>query len=113
MRFVILGAGAIGGVIGGRLAQHGHDVMLIARGEHYEAIHDHGLRLESPDDEREIRIPVINDASRVHWSTDDVLLIATKTQDTQAALDSVSTAPRTLPILCAQNGVANERLASV
>ena len=32
MRFVILGAGAIGGVIGGRLAQHGHDVLLIARG---------------------------------------------------------------------------------
>ena len=42
MRFVVLGAGAVGGVIGGRLAQHGHDVVLIARGAHYEAIRDAG-----------------------------------------------------------------------
>ena len=32
MRYVIYGAGAIGGTIGGRLFQHGHDVALIARG---------------------------------------------------------------------------------
>ena len=40
MRFIIYGAGAIGGVIGGRLAEHGHDVALIVRGAHYEAIRD-------------------------------------------------------------------------
>ena len=50
MRFVVLGAGAIGGVVGGRLAEHGHDVVLIARGAHYEAIRDNGLRIESPDE---------------------------------------------------------------
>src|SRR5687767_4430253 len=38
MRFVIVGAGAIGGVVGGRLAEHGHDVVLVARGAHHDAI---------------------------------------------------------------------------
>jgi 2-dehydropantoate 2-reductase len=112
MRFVVLGAGAIGGVVGGRLAQHGHDVVLIARGAHYAAIRDNGLRIESPDDAVTVTVPVVDDPSSLAWAGDDVLLLATKTQDTEAALDSLAAvAPRTLPIFCAQNGVANERLA--
>ena len=113
MRFVVLGAGAIGGVVGGRLAQHGHDVALIARGAHHEAIRDNGLCIESPDGATTLRIPVVDGPSGISWSSNDVLLLATKTQDTEAALDSVaSLAPRTLPILCAQNSVANERIAA-
>ena len=113
MRFVVLGAGAIGGVIGGRLAQHGHDVVLIARGAHYEAIRDQGLRIESPDEATALHIPVVDGPAAVNWNSDDVLLLATKTQDTEAALDSLApVAPKTLPILCAQNSVANERLAA-
>lgn len=113
MRFVVLGAGAIGGVVGGRLAQHGHDVALIARGAHYEAIRDNGLRIESPDDDTTLRVPVVDSPSAIAWSSDDVLLLATKTQDTEAALDALaSVAPQTLPILCMQNGVANERMAT-
>ena len=38
MRFIIYGAGAIGGAIGGRLAESGHDVVLIARGANYDAL---------------------------------------------------------------------------
>ena len=45
MRFVVYGAGAIGGVVGARMFQNGHDVVLIARGAHYEAIRDKGLRI--------------------------------------------------------------------
>ena len=48
MRFVIFGAGAIGGVVGARLHQSGYDVALIARGAHYEAIRERGLTLETP-----------------------------------------------------------------
>jgi len=48
MRFVIFGAGAVGGVVAGRLAQHGHAVVLITRGAHGAAIRERGLRLESP-----------------------------------------------------------------
>ena len=57
MRYVIYGAGAIGGTIGGRLAQHGHEVVSIARGAHAAAIRDHGLRLVSPDDDMLVRVP--------------------------------------------------------
>src|SRR3546814_12298734 len=55
MRFVVIGAGAIGGLVGGRLAHHGHDVMLVARGAHHDAIRDHGLLIRSP--EGEVRVP--------------------------------------------------------
>src|SRR5688500_5864254 len=112
MRFVVLGAGAIGGVVGGRLAQHGHDVVLIARGAHYESIRDNGLKIESPDDVATVRMPVVDDPEKMAWTSDDVLLLATKTQDTEAALDRLSIfAPRTLPIFCAQNSVSNEPMA--
>jgi len=113
MRFVILGAGAIGGAIGGRLHQHGHSALLIARGANYEAIRDRGLRLESPDDSVTIAVPVVEHPARVVWTEDDVLFLATKTQDTEAALGTLaSVAPPGLPIFCAQNGVANEPMAS-
>ena len=56
MRFIVMGAGAVGGVVGGRLAEHGHDVVLVARGAHHDAIAAHGLLVRSPDDA--VRVPV-------------------------------------------------------
>ena len=113
MRFIVLGAGAVGGTVGGRLAQHGHSVLLIARGAHYEAIRDHGLRLQSPDDTVTLSVPVVDRLTAISWATEDVLLLATKTQDTETALsDLASVAPPGLPIFCVQNSVANERMAS-
>ena len=47
MRIAIFGAGGIGGYLGGRLAQAGEEVVLIARGEHMQAIRDHGLKVDS------------------------------------------------------------------
>ncbi len=113
MRFLVLGAGAVGGTVGGRLAQHGHSVVLIARGAHYEAIRDHGLRLQSPDDTITVKVPVVDRVAAVSWSDNDVLLLATKTQDSEAALGALSSvAPADLPVFCVQNSVANERMAS-
>ena len=48
MKIAIVGAGAIGGLIGARLAHAGHDVGLVARGAHLEAIRAKGLQLVSP-----------------------------------------------------------------
>ena len=48
MRYIIYGAGAVGGTIGGKLFQSGHDVVLIARGDHLHAIRERGLRLRTP-----------------------------------------------------------------
>jgi 2-dehydropantoate 2-reductase len=48
MKIAVLGAGGIGGYIGGRLAEAGHDVTLVARGDHLSAIQTRGLTIECP-----------------------------------------------------------------
>jgi 2-dehydropantoate 2-reductase len=112
MRFVIYGAGAIGGALGGRLHQHGHDVVLIARGAHYEAMRAHGLRLIDPETEIVLPMEVVDDPSRVAFDAGDTVVLAMKTQDTEPALAALAShAPPGVAIVCAQNGVENERRA--
>jgi 2-dehydropantoate 2-reductase len=111
MRFVVYGAGAIGGVVGARLFQAGHDVVLIARGAHYEAIREHGLRIQSPIDDETLPIPVVDHPSRLTLTGDDVVFLAMKSQDTVAACEALDTcAPPDLAVACLQNGVENERV---
>ncbi len=50
MRIVVLGVGGVGGPIGAALAVAGHDVTLIARGAHLDAIRRNGLRIEGAKD---------------------------------------------------------------
>lgn len=118
MRYIVIGAGAVGGSIGGRLAQAGHDVVLVARGAHRDALREHGLRLVTPDGTRTHALPVVGGPDEIELRPDDVLLLAVKTQDSVAALDAWSpravgdsTAGESLPLICAQNGVEGERLA--
>jgi 2-dehydropantoate 2-reductase len=112
MRFVIYGAGAVGGVIGGRLSEHGHDVVLIGRGKQIAAIRDHGLRVESPGGSTTLHLPIVESPKEIAWSEKDVVLFTMKTQDTADALrDLVAVAPACTPLVCTQNGVENERLA--
>ncbi len=47
MRVAVFGTGGFGGYLGGRLAQAGEEVVLIARGEHLQAIREHGLKVDS------------------------------------------------------------------
>jgi 2-dehydropantoate 2-reductase len=110
MRFVVMGAGAVGGVVGGRLAQHGHDVVLVARGAHHDAIAADGLLIRSPDDEVRVPVPVVRHAEELDLGADDVVLLAVKGQDTVAALASLTAGPPDLAVACLQNGVENERL---
>jgi 2-dehydropantoate 2-reductase len=49
VRYIIYGAGAIGSGIGALLHQHGHEVVLIARGEHERQININGLTIHTPD----------------------------------------------------------------
>jgi 2-dehydropantoate 2-reductase len=112
VRYVVIGAGAIGGAVGGRLHQHGHAVVLIARGPHFEALSERGLHLRDPDTEVILDVPAVSDPADVDWADDDVVLLATKTHQTMAALDQLAAvAPADVPIACVQNGVANERMA--
>ena len=63
MRVVVVGAGAIGGVVGARLFQHGADVTLVARGAHAEALAS-GLVLEAPDET--VTLPIPGTSSTAH-----------------------------------------------
>jgi 2-dehydropantoate 2-reductase len=110
MRFVVLGAGAVGGTIGGRLADAGHEVVLVARGAHAAAMRTDGLRLATPERVITVRVPVMEQVDALDLRDDDVLLLTTKTQQTAPVLDAVPR--RDLPVVCAQNGVANERMAA-
>jgi 2-dehydropantoate 2-reductase len=112
VRFIIYGAGAIGGTIGGRLFETGHDVLLIARGRHYSALSAQGLTLSSPNGSVNLPIPVVDHPRSIRFGPDDVVLLTMKTQDTLGALDAlVASAPPDLAVICAQNGVANETFA--
>ena len=74
MRLIILGAGAIGGVVCARLSRAGRDVTLIARGAQLAAIREHGLRLESPDETFVVQPSVTERFT--DWRDGDVLLLA-------------------------------------
>lgn len=112
MRFVVFGAGAIGGVVGARLHQAGEDVTLIARGAHHDAIASRGLLLETPLERVLLRIPVVSAPSQIDFSPDDVILLATKTQDSEGALNALRAATEVpVAVVCLQNGVENERIA--
>lgn len=120
MRLVIIGAGAVGGTIGARLAQSGHDVVLVARGPHLDAIRAHGLRLHTPDGVATLRVQAVSGPDELEFDDDDVLVSAVKSQDTRAVLDAWAHVPvggsrrpaaTRLPFVVAQNGVANERAA--
>jgi 2-dehydropantoate 2-reductase len=111
MRYIIYGAGAVGGVIGARLFQAGHDVVLIARGPHLEALRRDGLRFQAPGEDVTLTIPAIASPAEAKPGPDDVVLLAMKTQDSDAALHELAAAAPDTAVVCAQNGVENERLA--
>jgi 2-dehydropantoate 2-reductase len=112
MRWVIVGAGAVGGVVGGRLAAAGHDVVLVARGAHLDAIRGDGLRLHSPEGKQTLRVPAVAAVTEHEWRPGDVAVLAVKGMDTPDVLRPLAAvAPPETPVVCLQNGVANERAA--
>jgi 2-dehydropantoate 2-reductase len=106
VRFVVLGAGAIGGSVGSLLSRAGHDVLLVARGQHAAAIEAHGLQCETPDGVFVAAAPL---AREVQWRHGDVALLAVKTQDAEGVLRNV---PADVPVVCLTNGIAAERIAA-
>lgn len=109
MRIAIVGAGAVGGYFGARLARAGQDVAVVARGAHLEAIRRDGLQVKSP---------ALGDiVARVTASADprdigpvDLVIFAVKTYDNPSALPLL--APLVGPgtaVLTLQNGIDSAR----
>lgn len=111
MRYVVYGAGAIGGTIAAGLHRAGLEVVAIARGAHLEAIRREGLRVERPGGPAVIRLATAESPGAVAFGPGDVVVLAVKSQDTQAALAALADAAPDATVVCAQNGVANEREA--
>jgi 2-dehydropantoate 2-reductase len=106
---VVYGAGAVGGVLGARLYDAGHDVVLVARGRHLQAIRDRGLTLAAPDGTRTRPVPVIGTAAELDTGTPTTVLLAVKSHQTHAAVEDLTgSLDATTPVVSVQNGVANE-----
>jgi 2-dehydropantoate 2-reductase len=122
-RYIILGAGAVGGALGGRLGLAGREVVLVARGDHLAALRQRGLRLRTPDEDRTQHLRAIAGPEEIDLDLDDILILTTKTQQANDALvrwtdtpvhhngELLGTAGEYLPIFIALNGVAAETFA--
>ena len=122
-RYVIVGAGAIGGTVGGVLARAGIPTVLVARGRHAETLHAAGLMLRTPDGIFHTPVTAVSEAEQLRLTPDDVLVFTTKTQQLDVALQQwvdqpvhgpdgvVGTAGDLLPALTALNGVVAEEKA--
>lgn len=112
MRFIIYGAGGVGATIGAELFRAGEDVVLIARGPHLAAIQDQGLIYQTPHCQETLAITAVGHPSELTFSQEDVAILAMKSQHTQGALDDLrAAAGDRIPVICCQNGVANEAMA--
>ncbi|HVW41910.1 MAG TPA: rhodanese-like domain-containing protein [Amycolatopsis sp.] len=117
MRYIVIGAGAVGATVAAELQLAGIPVVLIARGEHGRLIRERGLRYRRPNAEHLVRIPVAAGAAEVELTRDDVLVLATKSQHTEEVLQEWAWRPAgdgvaaDLPLVSLQNGLDNERAA--
>jgi 2-dehydropantoate 2-reductase len=122
-RYVVVGAGAIGGTVGGVLARAGVPTALVARGRHAEVLATKGLTMRTPDGTFHTPVDSASGPEDLRLTDRDVLVFATKTQQLDAALQqwvdrpvdrsdgTTTTAGECLPVLTALNGVAAEEKA--
>ena len=105
MKFCIYGAGAIGGYLAVTLAVAGHEVCVIARGAHLDAIQKHGLRLRMSDaSEQTVRLPAAEDPRT--FGPQDFVLCALKAHQAYTAAESFAPllGPHTA-VVTAMNGI--------
>jgi 2-dehydropantoate 2-reductase len=112
MRFVIMGAGGLGGYFGARLAAAGHDVAFVARGAHLAAIREHGLRVQSARGDLHLHdVVATDDPSSLQPA--DVIIIGVKLWDTEAAAEAVKPLVRPgTAVVSFQNGVSKDDVLS-
>ncbi|HEY2620580.1 MAG TPA: 2-dehydropantoate 2-reductase [Acetobacteraceae bacterium] len=103
-----MGAGGLGGYFGARLAAAGNDVAFVARGAHLAAIRQHGLRVESARGDLHLSDVVATDDPAT-LAPADVVMIAVKLWDTEAAAEAVKPLVRQgTAVVSFQNGVSKD-----
>jgi len=107
MKFAVFGAGGVGGYLGARLADAGHQVHLIARGDHLAALQSSGLRVESVAGDTTVECPATDDPAEI--GPCDYVLFCVKSYDTgDAATDLAPLLDDGTAVVSFQNGVDNE-----
>src|SRR6201987_2086853 len=106
MKIAVMSAGAVGCYYGGMLARAGHDVVLIGRPQHVEAVKRQGLRLETQTFDERIRVSASTERRAVQGA--QLVLFCVKSADTESAAAAIK--PHLAPdavLLSFQNGVEN------
>lgn len=85
MKIAVYGAGAIGGLVGARLAATGADVSLVARGAHRDAIRAHGLRVIGATEEFTVHVPCVEDPAEL--GPQDYVLLTLKAHSVPGIVD--------------------------
>jgi 2-dehydropantoate 2-reductase len=104
MKIAVIGAGAIGGLVAGYLADKGEQVILVTHPEQVAPISQNGLAIEGVRGKVSVRLPV---KSRLDEKV-DLVILATKTQDLEEAISSNVTYLKGARLLGVQNGVRAE-----
>lgn len=107
-KIAVIGAGAVGSLIGGLLARAGEDVTLVARPAHAEAIRAKGLRIEGILGEQTV---VVKAAEALNFRP-DLALLAVKTQDIESACRPISAYLREATVITLQNGVRSDEIVA-
>ena len=104
MKICIYGAGAVGGLIAGRLAQAGHEVSVVARSAQLTAIREHGLRILADGKQNVIKIKAESDTALL--GAQETVIVAVKGQSLPEVAAAIAPllAPAT-SIVTAMNGV--------
>jgi 2-dehydropantoate 2-reductase len=93
MKIIIIGSGGIGGYIGGKLAQAGHELLFVDRwAEHVTAINQQGLQVSGEEDFT-IRAGAATSVAPERWGDAELLILATKYRDTPAVLAQIAQLP--------------------
>jgi len=111
LKIAVFGTGGVGGYFGGRLAQAGAQVHLIARGEHLESLRNGGLRVHSVRGDFEVSPPATDNPEAI--GPCDIVLFTVKSFHTRSAASRLKPLiGRDTAIVSLQNGVDNEEIIS-
>lgn len=111
-RFTVVGAGAIGSVLAGFIARTGYGTTLVGREDHVAAINRSGLAIQTYYGPQRIELNATTVCPPLS-GPDDIVLLTTKSGDTDVvAQDLAKRVKPSVPIICCQNGVQNERRVS-
>lgn len=112
MRYLVFGTGAVGGLVGGRLALAGHPVTFLARPRLADILEREGLRIGGAGPSGWLERPtVVRDLAQVFTQRElpDLILLTVKAYDCEAAAVSLAAAtPNPPPVVCLLNGIGNE-----